>query len=40
MIVHPLQAHNNAKYDNNEESWYFRFQDNNTMSYKYIFLIT
>ena len=28
------------KYDNNGKGWYFRFDDNNYMSYKYILSIT
>ena len=28
------------KYDNNGKGWYFRFDDDNNMSYKYILSIT
>ena len=28
------------KYDNNGKGWYFRFDDDNDMSYKYILSIT
>ena len=28
------------KYDNNGKGWYFRFDDENNMSYKYILSIT
>ena len=35
MIVQPPQAHNH-KNDNNGNDWYFRFDDDNEMNYKYI----
>ena len=34
------QTHNNGKYDNNGRDGYFRFDDDNNMSYRYIFSIT
>ena len=37
MTVQPPQAHSHEKYENN---WYFRFENDNTMSYKYILSIT
>ena len=30
------QAHNHGKYNNIGKVWYFRFDDDNNMSYKYI----
>ena len=36
MMVQPPQAHNHEKYDNNGKGWYFRFDDDNKMIYKYI----
>ena len=40
MMVQPPQAHNHRKYDNNGKSLYFRFDDDDTMSYNYIIEIT
>ena len=33
-------ANNYKKYDNNGKSWYFRFDYDNKMGYKYILSIT
>ena len=41
MMVQPPQAHNHQKkYDNNMKGWYFRSDDDNTISYRYILSIT
>ena len=37
VLVQPAQEHNDGKYDNNEKGLYFRFRDDNKMSYWYIF---
>ena len=34
------QAHNHGNYDNNGKEGYFRFDDDNNMSYRYIHSIT
>ena len=34
------QAHNHGKYSNNGKGGYFRFDDDNNMSYRYILSIT
>ena len=39
-MVQPPQAHNHGKYDSNGKNWYFRFDDDNKMSNKYILSIT
>ena len=36
IYMEPQQAHNHRKYDNNGKGWYFRFDDDDTMSYNYI----
>ena len=33
------RAHNHGRYDNIEKGWYFRFDDQNKMSYEYILSI-
>ena len=40
MMVQPPQAHNHDKYDNNEEDRYFRFDDDDKMTNKYVLSIT
>ena len=40
MMVQPSQAHNHEKIDNNGKGWYFRFDDDNKMTYIYILSIT
>ena len=40
MVVQPTQAHNHGKYDNKGKGWYFRFDDDDKISYNYILLIT
>ena len=40
MMVQPPQAHRRGKYDNNEKGWYFRYDGDNTMRYKYVLSIT
>ena len=39
-MVQPPQAYITEKYDNSGKGWYFRFDDNNEMSYRYILWIT
>ena len=39
-MVQPPQAHNHEKYDNNMKGWYFRSDDDNKISYRYILSIT
>ena len=40
MVVQPPQAHNHKKkYNNYRKGWYFWFDDDNKMSYNYIFSI-
>ena len=34
-MVQPPRVHNHGKYDNNGKGWYFRFDDENKMSYKF-----
>ena len=38
-MVQPPQANNHGKNDNNGKGWWFRFDADNMMSYKYIFSI-
>ena len=40
MMVQSPQAHTYGKYDSNGKGWYFRFDYDNKMSYKYILSIT
>ena len=40
MMVQPPEAHNKEKYDNNGKDWYFRFDYDNKIRYKYILSIT
>ena len=40
LMVKPHQAHSHAKYANIGKGWYFRFNDDNKMRYKYILSIT
>ena len=40
MMIQPPQAHNHGKYGNYGKGWYFRFHDDNKMSYEYIISIT
>ena len=35
MMLQTSQAHNHGKYENNGKSGYFRFDDDNNMSYRY-----
>ena len=39
MMVQLPQAHIHGKYDNDGKDWYFRLDDDNNMSYKYILSI-
>ena len=41
MMLQPLQAHNHGKvwYDNSGKVWYFRFDDDNKMSYKILSIV-
>ena len=40
MMQQTSQTHDHGKNDNYGKSWYFRFDDDNNMSYKYILSIT
>ena len=40
MMKQTSQTHDHEKYDNNGKGWYFRFDDDNNMSYKYILSMT
>ena len=40
MMWQTSQKHDHGKYDNNGKGWYFRFDGDNNMSYKYIISIT
>ena len=40
MMVLQHQETQSRTYDSNEKGWYFRFHDNNAMSYEYIISIT
>ena len=40
MAWQTSQAHNHEKYNNNGKGGYFRFDDDNNMSYRYILSIT
>ena len=39
-MLQTSQTHNHGKYDNNGKGGYFRFDDDNNMSYRYILSIT
>ena len=39
-MVQLHEARHHGKYNNNGKGWSFRFDDDNTMSYKYILSIT
>ena len=39
-MVQPFQAHSHGKNDNNGKGWYFSFEDDNKVSYKYILPIS
>ena len=39
-VLKTSQAHNHGKYDDNGEGGYFRFDDDNNMSFKYILSVT
>ena len=40
MMLQTSQAHNHGKKYDNGKGWYFRFDDDNNMSYGYILSIT